>query len=96
MKITIEVEGFKYSVEMPNGTTFNDFMVCNTHGKDMGSIFEAGNFKALEKPIVNFGSVLFCPVASGQFCRAIIGYGQIRALALYPLCLNHHLHNVIT
>ena len=31
-----------------------DFMICNTHGKDMGSIFEAGYFKALEKPIVYF------------------------------------------
>ena len=31
-----------------------DFMVCNTHGKDMGSIFEAGYFKALDKPIVYF------------------------------------------
>jgi len=31
-----------------------DFMVCNTHGKDMGSIFEAGYFKALEKPIIYF------------------------------------------
>ena len=32
----------------------SDFMICNTHGKDMGSIFEAGYFKALEKPIVYF------------------------------------------
>jgi len=32
----------------------SDLMVCNTHGKDMGSIFEAGYFKALEKPIVYF------------------------------------------
>ena len=31
-----------------------DFMICNTHGKDMGSIFEAGYFKSLEKPIVYF------------------------------------------
>jgi len=31
-----------------------DFMICNTHGKDMGSIFEAGYFKALDKPIVYF------------------------------------------
>jgi len=29
-------------------------MICNTHGKDMGSIFEAGYFKALDKPIVYF------------------------------------------
>ena len=29
MKITIEVEGFKHSIEMPDGTTFNDFMECN-------------------------------------------------------------------
>ena len=32
----------------------SDFMICNTHAKDMGSIFEAGYFKALEKPIVYF------------------------------------------
>ena len=32
----------------------SDFMICNTHGKDMGSIFEAGYFKALEKPIIYF------------------------------------------
>ncbi len=31
-----------------------DFMICNTHAKDMGSIFEAGYFKALDKPIVYF------------------------------------------
>jgi len=31
-----------------------DFMICNTHGKDMGSIFEAGYFKAIEKPIIYF------------------------------------------
>ena len=35
-----------------------DFMVCNTHAKDMGSIFEAGYFKALEKPIIYFCATL--------------------------------------
>ena len=35
-----------------------DFMICNTHGKDMGSIFEAGYFNALEKPIVYFCATL--------------------------------------
>ena len=29
MKITIEVEGLKYSVEMPNDTSFKEFMECN-------------------------------------------------------------------
>ena len=35
-----------------------DFMVCNTHGKDMGSIFEAGYFNKLQKPIVYFCATL--------------------------------------
>jgi|TARA_R110001583_G_scaffold25188_6_gene91340 nucleoside 2-deoxyribosyltransferase len=35
-----------------------DFMVCNTHGKDMGSIFEAGYFNKLNKPIVYFCATL--------------------------------------
>ena len=29
-------------------------MLCNTRNKDMGSIFEAGYFNCLEKPIVYF------------------------------------------
>lgn len=39
-----------------------EFMVCNTHGKDMGSIFEAGYFNCLGKPIVYFAAGL-----RGQF-----------------------------
>ena len=31
-----------------------DWMLCNTRNKDMGSIFEAGYFNCLEKPIVYF------------------------------------------
>lgn len=31
-----------------------DFMVCNTRAKDMGTIFEAGYFSKLDKPIVYF------------------------------------------
>ncbi|HIF14821.1 MAG TPA: hypothetical protein EYQ86_05685 [Bacteroidetes bacterium] len=31
-----------------------DWMICNTRNKDMGSIFEAGYFHSLEKPIVYF------------------------------------------
>ena len=31
-----------------------DWMICNTRNKDMGSIFEAGYFNCLEKPIVYF------------------------------------------
>jgi nucleoside 2-deoxyribosyltransferase len=31
-----------------------DWMICNTRNKDMGSIFEAGYFHKLEKPIVYF------------------------------------------
>ena len=31
-----------------------DWMICNTRNKDMGSIFEAGYFHNLEKPIVYF------------------------------------------
>lgn len=40
----------------------SDFMVANTHGKDMGTIFEAGYFSCLGKPIV-----YFCAGLSGQF-----------------------------
>jgi nucleoside 2-deoxyribosyltransferase len=32
----------------------SDWMLCNTRNKDMGSIFEAGYFNCLEKPIVYF------------------------------------------
>ena len=31
-----------------------DWMICNTRNKDMGSIFEAGYFHSLNKPIVYF------------------------------------------
>ena len=31
-----------------------DWMICNTRNKDMGSIFEAGYFHKLEKPIIYF------------------------------------------
>jgi nucleoside 2-deoxyribosyltransferase len=31
-----------------------DWMICNTRNKDMGSIFEAGYFHKLGKPIVYF------------------------------------------
>ena len=31
-----------------------DWMICNTRNKDMGSIFEAGYFHSLDKPIVYF------------------------------------------
>ena len=31
-----------------------DWMLCNTRNKDMGSIFEAGYFHKLDKPIVYF------------------------------------------
>tara|TARA_R110001583_G_scaffold130163_1_gene281960 strand:+ start:68 stop:511 length:444 start_codon:yes stop_codon:yes gene_type:complete len=31
-----------------------DWMICNTRNKDMGSIFEAGYFHNLDKPIVYF------------------------------------------
>ena len=31
-----------------------DWMICNTRNKDMGSIFEAGYFHRLDKPIVYF------------------------------------------
>ena len=32
----------------------SDWMICNTRNKDMGSIFEAGYFHKLGKPIVYF------------------------------------------
>ena len=31
-----------------------DWMICNTRNKDMGSIFEAGYFHKLGKPIIYF------------------------------------------
>ena len=31
-----------------------DWMICNTRNKDMGTIFEAGYFHSLDKPIVYF------------------------------------------
>ena len=35
-----------------------DWMICNTRNKDMGSIFEAGYFHKLGKPIIYFCSGL--------------------------------------
>jgi len=32
----------------------SDWLLCNTRNKDMGTIFEAGYFNCLEKPIVYF------------------------------------------
>ena len=32
----------------------SEWMLCNTRNKDMGTIFEAGYFNCLEKPIVYF------------------------------------------
>ncbi len=37
-----------------NGMEECDWMICNTRNKDMGSIFEAGYFHKLGKPIVYF------------------------------------------
>ena len=37
-----------------NGMEECDWMICNTRNKDMGSIFEAGYFHKLGKPIIYF------------------------------------------
>lgn len=50
---------FKGNVEHLN---MCDFMICNTRNKDPGSIFEAGYFNCLGKPIVYFAAGL-----RGQF-----------------------------
>ena len=48
--------GFQDQVFLGNirGMEECDWMICNTRNKDMGSIFEAGYFHKLDKPIVYF------------------------------------------
>ena len=48
--------GFQDQVFSGNiaGMSDCDWMICNTRNKDMGSIFEAGYFHSLGKPIVYF------------------------------------------
>ena len=64
-----------------------DWMICNTRNKDMGSIFEAGYFHKLEKPIVYFCAGL-APGAQFNLMLAASGIavctsiGQLRAYLL--------------
>ena len=61
-----------------------DWMLCNTRNKDMGSIFEAGYFHKLRKPIVYFCAGLpegakfnLMLAASGEaVCTSLEGLGE--------------------
>ena len=50
-----------------------DWMICNTRNKDMGSIFEAGYFHKLKKPIVYFCAGL---PAGAQFNLMLAASGK--------------------
>ena len=50
-----------------------DWMICNTRNKDMGSIFEAGYFHKLGKPIVYFCAGL---PAGAQFNLMLAASGK--------------------
>ena len=56
--------GFQKFVYDGNVTAMKDcdFMIANTHGKDMGTLHESGYFSCLEKPIIYFAAGL-----TGQF-----------------------------
>ena len=56
-----------------NGMEECDWMICNTRNKDMGSIFEAGYFHKLGKPIVYFCAGL---PAGAQFNLMLAASGE--------------------
>jgi nucleoside 2-deoxyribosyltransferase len=59
-----------------------DWMLCNTRNKDMGSIFEAGYFHKLNKPIVYFCAGL---PASAQFNLMLAASGEAVCTSLDDL-----------
>lgn len=59
-----------------------DWMICNTRNKDMGSIFEAGYFHKLGKPIVYFCAGL---PAGAQFNLMLAASGTTVCTSLESL-----------
>ena len=59
-----------------------DWMICNTRNKDMGSIFEAGYFHKLGKPIVYFCAGL---PAGAQFNLMLAASGKTVCTTLKQL-----------
>ena len=59
-----------------------DWMLCNTRNKDMGSIFEAGYFHKLGKPIVYFCAGL---PAGAQFNLMLAASGEAVCTSLTDL-----------
>jgi nucleoside 2-deoxyribosyltransferase len=59
-----------------------DWMLCNTRNKDMGSIFEAGYFHKLDKPIVYFCAGL---PAGAQFNLMLAASGEAVCTSLTDL-----------
>ena len=59
-----------------------DWMICNTRNKDMGSIFEAGYFHKLGKPIVYFCAGL---PAGAQFNLMLAASGKSVCTSLKQL-----------
>jgi len=59
-----------------------DWMLCNTRNKDMGSIFEAGYFHKLGKPIVYFCAGL---PAGAQFNLMLAASGEAVCTSLEDL-----------
>jgi len=59
-----------------------DWMICNTRNKDMGSIFEAGYFHKLNKPIVYFCAGL---PAGAQFNLMLAASGEAVCTSLNDL-----------
>ena len=57
-------------------------MLCNTRNKDMGSIFEAGYFHKLDKPIVYFCAGL---PAGAQFNLMLAASGEAVCTSLTDL-----------
>ena len=75
-------ESFQDQVFAGNIKGMNEasWMLCNTRNKDMGTLFEAGYFHCLDKPIVYFAAGL-PPGATAQGC----GRRRCRARARSPL-----------
>ena len=89
--------GFQDQVFSGNITGMDDcdWMICNTRNKDMGSIFEAGYFHSLDKPIVYFCAGL---PEGAQFNLMLAASGIAVCTSIDDLksyvadCLETHVH----
>ena len=77
--VTVQDSIFNGNIE---GMEECDWMICNTRNKDMGSIFEAGYFHKLDKPIVYFCAGL---PSGAQFNLMLAASGRAVCTSLVSL-----------